>query len=1063
MNSLPLFPPNVDLFVGGLLESSADGPGPLFQRIILEQFMRIRHADRFWFENKLSRYFSDQDRREIMNTRFKDIIVKVTSIKEDELQDDVFIHREKDVCSQPFQLNANQHQVFEGYTVMENCTSLETYSYFSDSLFAFSLTFGILVLIIPGAFLFMLMVTREKKISQRRPVYTEQYSYRRTYDSTYFDAIEWIGHAYGTRNVSIKMSLGRRCISVTDRNTKILRIIEIRPGGKVLIRTASDKQRDMLSLVFPGEVDLVLRFMDTDEREEFIFQFRQFVAKFHITSNVHGTLHEKMILKSAKTMNQRNAEIDLFMKAIRDEVFERPRQGKGGKKLSKSALSTIHQINLTRREFADILGMKSNSEFINNMFLLVDRDQNGFISFREYLDFFVVLAKGDAMDKAELMFKMYDIDYNGYLTKIEFTNMIRSLMELSGSKVKGQDLDAYINRLYRYSQLPANQQMTMGIFKGIFASPEFYETLNSASLPVKGLILRLILTAPFKQIVSKHMYYFALNSVQPDAVPGCSYDRRSYLNVETEDRCEEPRFPRILALVRYLDNNRLIVFWNSIYCLAVIWIFVEKVYIYSFESAQKGLWSISGYGIPLMRGSASVLMFTFSTLLLIMCKNTTTYLRNTVLHRFFPFDEIHNFHVNISLLSLIFTVVHVSCNAFTLYSICTQPTEDLLCIFPEYCRFSHELPKFQYWAFETITGVTGLLLVVMLIFLYVFSLKYARTHAYKIFWITHKLYIPLYALLILHGSGKFVDMPVWHFFMVGPVFIFLIDKLISINRRKVTLEVKSATMLTSNVLKLVIKRPDYFEFMSGQWARLACETLGVNEFHPFTITSAPHENYLSFHIRAVGPWTTNLRSAFKQSKRRRQPITLLLDGPYGEGHQDWFLYPVSVLIGGGIGVTPFASILKDITHKTLTRTNIPCKKVYFLWVTRTQQQFEWMTDIIKEVEDKLQSKQTVDIHIFITQFRHKFDLRTTMLYICERHFQRLAGKSLMTGLKAVTHFGRPNFLTFFKSLHYEHPGVKKIGVFSSGPLPLRRSVDQACNGANILPEFPLYRHQAETF
>jgi predicted ferric reductase len=39
---------------------------------------------------------------------------------------------------------------------------------------------------------------------------------------------------------------------------------------------------------------------------------------------------------------------------------------------------------------------------------------------------------------------------------------------------------------------------------------------------------------------------------------------------------------------------------------------------------------------------------------------------------------------------------------------------------------------------------------------------------------------------------------------------------------------------------------------------------------------------------------------------------IYLDGPYGEGHQDWWRYEVSILVGGGIGVTPFASILKGI-------------------------------------------------------------------------------------------------------------------------------------------------------
>lgn len=41
---------NIDLYIGGMLESK-NGPGELFTAIIKEQFVRIRDADRFWFEN----------------------------------------------------------------------------------------------------------------------------------------------------------------------------------------------------------------------------------------------------------------------------------------------------------------------------------------------------------------------------------------------------------------------------------------------------------------------------------------------------------------------------------------------------------------------------------------------------------------------------------------------------------------------------------------------------------------------------------------------------------------------------------------------------------------------------------------------------------------------------------------------------------------------------------------------------------------------------------------------------------------------------------------------------
>jgi dual oxidase len=59
----------------------------------------------------------------------------------------------------------------------------------------------------------------------------------------------------------------------------------------------------------------------------------------------------------------------------------------------------------------------------------------------------------------------------------------------------------------------------------------------------------------------------------------------------------------------------------------------------------------------------------------------------------------------------------------------------------------------------------------------------------------------------------------------------------------------------------------------------------------------------------------------------KSPLQIHLDGPYGEGHQDWYQYDVAVLVGGGIGVTPFASILKDIVFRANIKHQAACKKV----------------------------------------------------------------------------------------------------------------------------------------
>ena len=73
-----------------------------------------------------------------------------------------------------------------------------------------------------------------------------------------------------------------------------------------------------------------------------------------------------------------------------------------------------------------------------------------------------------------------------------------------------------------------------------------------------------------------------------------------------------------------------------------------------------------------------------------------------------------------------------------------------------------------------------------------------------------------------------------------------------------------------DITHLEFKRPTNFEYKAGQWCRIACVSLGGGEYHPFTLTSAPHEDNLSLHIRAVGPWTINLRQVYDPSNLQPQ-------------------------------------------------------------------------------------------------------------------------------------------------------------------------------------------------
>ncbi len=96
-----------------------------------------------------------------------------------------------------------------------------------------------------------------------------------------------------------------------------------------------------------------------------------------------------------------------------------------------------------------------------------------------------------------------------------------------------------------------------------------------------------------------------------------------------------------------------------------------------------------------------------------------------------------------------------------------------------------------------IVGFTGILLTLVVIAMYTFALPYSRRHAFRAFWFTHNLYILLFILMILHGAGRLVQPPFMHYFCMGPLIIFALDKLVSVSRKLVEIAVVKAELLPS--------------------------------------------------------------------------------------------------------------------------------------------------------------------------------------------------------------------------------------------------------------------------
>ncbi|XP_053129203.1 dual oxidase 2-like isoform X1 [Hemicordylus capensis] len=1045
----------LELLPGALLEKNRS----LFRAIIKDQFLRLRDGDRFWFENSKNGLFSEDEISTIKDIKFSNVLADILSINTNFLQEDVFLLTNEHPCPQHRQLRAEE---------LPRCVPLTILDYFRGSAAGFGILIAALCCL-PLVSLFIAWVVaafrrRDFNKLQKKQNPSEQAEVR----AEGIQAFEWQDPKTTSSLVYVQLQ-DDKVIKVLDSKLAVLRSISLKTQQQVETVMSDNKGNKTLLLKIPKEYDLVLKFNSEFECREFLGHLKTYLEKYQLSLRV-SEMKEQQLLKKAVTKQQRKDILEIFFRHSFAKVLDIDRLDAGELSLetSQKAKEAL-KCELSRAEFADALGLKPQSVFVDSMFSLADKDGNGYLSFREFLDILVVFMKGSPQEKSKLMFTMYDIDRNGFLSKDEFFRMLRSFIEISNNCLSRDQTEQVIESLFRESGFQDKQELTWEDFHYMLRDHD--NELRLTQLCVKGVPER------FRQNMNNRVSFInkdkgnnlLLNQERPPIWGGMvpledhtelrkrpgkklSFNQPHLYTEARRERYQRSKVHQsIQQFKRFIENFRRHIICVVIFSAITAGVFVERAYYYGFASPPTGIADTTFVGILISRGAGASISFLYSFILLTMCRNFITFLRETFLNRYIPFDSAVDFHRWIATGALIFSVLHTLGHVVNVYIFCITPLSVLSCLFShQFTNDGSQLPpKYYWWFFETVPGMSGVLLLVILAIMYVFATHHFRRISFQGFWITHHLYVALYVLVIIHGSFALIQQPRFHIYFIVPALLYGADKLISLSRKKVEIIVVKAELLPSGVTHLEFQRPQDFDYRSGQWVRIACLSLGTNEYHPFTLTSAPHEDTLSLHIRAAGPWTTRLRELYSPESIMeigRYP-KLYLDGPFGEGHQEWNQFEVSVLVGGGIGVTPFAAILKDLVFKSSVGSRILCKKIYFIWVTRTQRQFEWMADIIREVEENDQS-DLVSVHIYITQLAEKFDLRTTMLYICERHFQKVLNKSLFTGLRSITHFGRPPFIPFFCSLQEVHPEVKKIGVFSCGPPGMTKNVEKACQKIN---------------
>jgi len=486
------------------------------------------------------------------------------------------------------------------------------------------------------------------------------------------------------------------------------------------------------------------------------------------------------------------------------------------------------------------------------------------------------------------------------------------------------------------------------------------------------------------------------------------------------------------------------------------------------------------------RGAGLVLAFDGALILVPMLRNIIRVVRPK-LTWLFPADENIWFHRQVAYSMAFWAMVHTTAHYVNFINV--ERTQ----IRKEFALQIH---------YTQPGGITGHFMLLIMLLMYSTAHHQIRQQCFEAFWYTHHLAFFFMLGLYTHATGCFVrdstnpdyisTFPFystehclgylsWRF-TIWPGILYFGERIYREIRARRATRLSKVLVHPSGAMELRIVKPS-FKYTAGQWLFTQIPELSRWQWHPFTITSAPEDPYGSVHIRQVGDFTRGLgerlgvgpsvvasmtqaamkgaekdtmtgmtRGDFVELDPASTSITLpnvRIDGPYGAPAEDVFKSQVAILIGAGIGVTPFASILKHIWYRQRKGKLGSLRRVEFFWVCRDAPSFGWFQSLLQEVENSQADPNFLRINIYLTQ-----KIGEDMLWNIAVN-DAGADYDPLTLLRTRTMFGRPDWMSVYgkvkqaiengQYIQGSNAQLKtKVATYFCGPGVLAKAIKTAC-------------------
>ncbi|KAF6162143.1 hypothetical protein GIB67_008272 [Kingdonia uniflora] len=877
-------------------------------------------------------------------------------------------------------------------------------------------------------------------------------------------------------------------LDVKDDDTIVLRSVELlEPEPVTLIVTSSTTPLSRSSTMRRTSSHKFLQFSH-ELKAEAVTKVKQFSQEFKAELRRFSWSHGSKTFSA--TSSSSHLDLALAARALRKQraKLDRSKSGtqkalKGLRFISKKStngpdawIEVQNNFNklskdefLNRSDFAQCIGMRDSKEFAIELFDALSRRRRmkaNKISKEELFEFWSQISDQSFDSRLQIFFDMVDKNEDGRIIESE----VKEIIMLSASANK---LSRLREQAEEYAALIMEE-----------LDPERLGYIELWQL--ETLLLQKDTYLNYSQALS---YTSQALSQNLHGLRQKSHIRRVSTNV-----------------IYYIQDN-----WKRIWVLG-LWVgimlglFLWKFYEYKKVYAYK----VMGYCVLTAKGAAETLKFNMALILLPVCRNTITWLRSSKLSRVVPFDDNINFHKTIAAAIVVGVILHAG--------------NHLACDFPRLIHTTEYQYKYLWDDFgehkpsyaallRGPEGITGVLMVIFMVLAFTLATRWFRRSLVKLpkpfdrltgfnaFWYSHHLFIFVYVLLVIHGLflylvHKWYLKTTWMYLAV-PVLLYAFERIVRFFRSGFhSVRLLKVAIYPGNVFTLQMSKPPNFKYKSGQYMFVQCPAVSPFEWHPFSITSAPGDDFLSIHIRQLGDWTQELKAVFtaaceppiagKSGLLRADETTkinlpkLLIDGPYGAPAQDYQNYDVLLLVGLGIGATPFISILKDLINniismdepvdsnpdfsKTADHSNViidspslnkisikrrkPLKttNAYFYWVTREQGSFDWFKGVMNEVA-KLDQRGVIDMHNYLTSVYEEGDARSALITMVQALNHAKNGVDIVSGTRVRTHFARPNWKRVFAKTCSKHPNAK-IGVFYCGAPVLAQELSNLCHEFN---------------